>query len=156
MCNFYVDALFCPHLRPFALFQRAENGRLDASWLNLALLGRPDFQSRGPKNHFKLVFWDLWTEIGAPQKRQTQPRRIQSLMRTCVCARLASFAPFCVRPRFERRRLGISETEKKAVRVRKGSREGDPQKKKEHPVAPTQPKESFKASFWGITSQGYF
>ena len=29
--------------------QRAENGGLDLSWLDLALLGRPDFQSRGPK-----------------------------------------------------------------------------------------------------------
>ena len=29
--------------------QRAENGGSDPSWLNLAFLGRPDFQSRGPK-----------------------------------------------------------------------------------------------------------
>ena len=29
--------------------QRAENGGLDPSWLNLAFLGRPDFHSRGPK-----------------------------------------------------------------------------------------------------------
>ena len=34
----------------FPLVQRAENGGLDPSWLNLAFLGRPDFQSRGPKN----------------------------------------------------------------------------------------------------------
>ena len=32
-----------------AVSQRAENGGLDPSWLNLAFLGRPDFQSRGPK-----------------------------------------------------------------------------------------------------------
>ena len=45
-------------------FQRAENGGLDPSWLNLAFLGRPDLQSRGPK----LQFLDLWTENrGAPQ-----------------------------------------------------------------------------------------
>ena len=29
--------------------QRAENAGLDPSWLDLSFLGRPDFQSRGPK-----------------------------------------------------------------------------------------------------------
>ena len=29
--------------------QRAEKGGLDPSWLSLAFLGRPDFQSGGPK-----------------------------------------------------------------------------------------------------------
>ena len=52
-------------------------GGLDPSWLNLAFLGRPDFQSRGPK---MLVLKGLGTsgrKIGAPQKHQIQPRRVQ-------------------------------------------------------------------------------
>ena len=48
--------------------QRAENGGLDPSWLNLAFLGRPDSQFRGPQNPSKQIFWDLWTENrGAPK-----------------------------------------------------------------------------------------
>ena len=31
------------------LCQRAENGGLDPSWFDFAVLGRPDFQSRRPK-----------------------------------------------------------------------------------------------------------
>ena len=38
---------FC--LDQFSVIQRAENGGLDPSWLNLAFLGHPDVQSRGPK-----------------------------------------------------------------------------------------------------------
>ena len=48
--------------------QRAANGGSDPSWLNLAFLGRPDFQSKGPKIHVFKGFWDRWTENrGAPK-----------------------------------------------------------------------------------------
>ena len=48
--------------------QRAANGGSDPSWLNLAFLGRPDFQSRGLQIHIFKGFWDLWTENrGAPK-----------------------------------------------------------------------------------------
>ena len=57
--------------------QRAENGGLDPSWLNLAFLGRPDFESRGPKILVLKGFGASGWKIGAPQKRQIQPRRIQ-------------------------------------------------------------------------------
>ena len=51
---------------PEVLF--AANGGSDPSWLNLALLGRPDFQSRGPQIPIFKGFWDLWTENrGAPK-----------------------------------------------------------------------------------------
>ena len=59
------------------LFQRAANGGLDPSWLDLAFLGRPDFPSRGPQIPTFEGFGDFWTEQGAPQKHQIQPRRIQ-------------------------------------------------------------------------------
>ena len=59
-----------------AIFLRAANGGSDPSWLDLAFLGRPDFQSRGPQLPifkgpqipiFK-GFSDLWTENrGAPK-----------------------------------------------------------------------------------------
>ena len=50
------------------LYQRAENGGLDPSWLNLAFLGHPDSQSRGPKILVLKGFGDLWTENrGAPK-----------------------------------------------------------------------------------------
>ena len=43
--------------------QRAENGGLD-----LAFLGGPDFQSRGPQIPIFKGFWDLWTQNrGAPK-----------------------------------------------------------------------------------------
>ena len=61
---------------PNVLGQRAENGGLDPSWLNLAFLGRPDFQSRGSKILVSKVFGTSGRKIGAPQKRQIQPRRI--------------------------------------------------------------------------------
>ena len=39
-----------PNPHTFSLTnQRAKNGRLDPSWLDFAFLGRPDFQSRGPR-----------------------------------------------------------------------------------------------------------
>ena len=48
--------------------QRAANGGSDPSWLNLAFLGRPDFQSRGLQIPIFKGFWDLWTENrGAPK-----------------------------------------------------------------------------------------
>ena len=61
----------------FFEFRRAENGGLDPSWLNLAFLGRPDFQSRGPQMLVLKGFRTSGLKIGAPQKRQIQPRRIQ-------------------------------------------------------------------------------
>ena len=49
-------------------FQRAANGGSDPSWLILAFLGRPTFQSRGPQIPIFKRFWDLWTENrGAPK-----------------------------------------------------------------------------------------
>ena len=59
--------------------QRAENGGLDplSLWLNLAVLGRPDLQSRGPKILVLKGFETSGWKIGAPPKRQIQPRRIQ-------------------------------------------------------------------------------
>ena len=48
--------------------QRAANGVFDPSWLDLAFLDRPDFQSRGPKIPVFKGFWNLWTENrGAPK-----------------------------------------------------------------------------------------
>ena len=58
--------------------QRAENGGLDPSWLILAFLGSPDFQFRGPKILVLKGFGTSGRKIGAPQKRQIQPRRIQA------------------------------------------------------------------------------
>ena len=55
-------------------FQRAENGGLDPSWLDFAFLGRPDFPSRGPKTLHNKHFGASGLKIGAPQKRQIQPR----------------------------------------------------------------------------------
>ena len=57
--------------------QRAANRGSDPSWLNLAFLGRPDFQSRGPQIPIFKGFGTSGRKIGAPQKRQIQPRRIQ-------------------------------------------------------------------------------
>ena len=51
--------------------QRAENGGLDPSWLDLAFLGLPDFQSTGPKGPKILILKGFGTsgrKIGAPQK----------------------------------------------------------------------------------------
>ena len=48
-------------------FQRAENGVLDPSWLDLAFLGHPDFQSRGPKLLFFWVLGSLDGNRGAPK-----------------------------------------------------------------------------------------
>ena len=54
--------------RPFLCLQRAANGGSDPSWLNLAFVGRPDVQSRGPQIPIFKGFWDLWTENrGAPK-----------------------------------------------------------------------------------------
>ena len=49
-----------------ALFQRAENGGLDPSWLIFAFSGCPDFQSRGPKILIFKGFGASRREIGAP------------------------------------------------------------------------------------------
>ena len=57
--------------------QRAENGGLDPSWLIFAFLGRPDFQSRGPKLLILKGFGAFGRKIGAPQKRENQQRWIQ-------------------------------------------------------------------------------
>ena len=47
--------------------QRAENGGLDPSWLNLAF-GAPRFSVQRSQNPLKSVFWGLWTENwGAPK-----------------------------------------------------------------------------------------
>ena len=62
----------------FLFIQRAANGGLDALWLDLAFLGRPDFQSRGPQICLFLKgFGTSGRKIRPPQKRQIQPRRIQ-------------------------------------------------------------------------------
>ena len=45
--------------------------------VELAFLGRPDFQSRGPKIVVLKGLGTSGRKIGAPQKRQIQPRRIQ-------------------------------------------------------------------------------
>ena len=50
---------------------------MDPSWLIFALLGRPDFQSRGSKILIFKGFWGLWTENRGAHKRENQPRRIQ-------------------------------------------------------------------------------
>ena len=51
-----------------SLLQRAANGGLDPSWLDLAFLGRPDFPARGPQIPIFKGFWDLWPENrGAPK-----------------------------------------------------------------------------------------
>ena len=49
------------------------------SWLIFALLGHPDFLSRGPKPFKRsiMVHGTSGLKIGAPQKRENQPRRIQ-------------------------------------------------------------------------------
>ena len=57
--------------------QRAKHGGVDPSWLDLAFLGRPDFQSRGPKILILKGFGTSGRKFGAPQKRQIQPRQIQ-------------------------------------------------------------------------------
>ena len=53
-------------------------GGWNPTWLELAFLGRPDFQSRGPKILILKLFGICGRKIGAPQKRQIQPRRIHS------------------------------------------------------------------------------
>ena len=65
----------------FVRIQRAANGGLDPSWLNLAFLGRPDFPSRCPKTLKNRYFGTSGLKIGAPQKCQIQPRRIQPPIR---------------------------------------------------------------------------
>ena len=67
----------CLNVRSRHIFQRAESWGWVPSWLNLALLGRPDFQSRGPKTLQNQSFGTSGLKIGTPQKRQIQPRRIQ-------------------------------------------------------------------------------
>ena len=59
-------------------YQRAANGGLDPSWLDLAFFGAPRFSvQRSPKYLFLKGFGTSGRKIGAPQKRQSQPRRIQ-------------------------------------------------------------------------------
>ena len=62
-----VLAVFC---------QRAANGGSDPSWLNLAFLGRPDFRPKVRKPFQNRYLGTSGLKIGAPQKRQIQPRRI--------------------------------------------------------------------------------
>ena len=53
------------------LVQSAETGGLDTSWLDIAFLGGPDFQPRGPQTLLFKGFWDLWTKSrGAPKTRK--------------------------------------------------------------------------------------
>ena len=48
--------------------QRAAKGGLDPSWLDLAFLGRPDFQFRGPQIPIFEGFWDcVQKNRGAPK-----------------------------------------------------------------------------------------
>ena len=51
-------------------------GWIRRDWV-LAFLGRPDFQSRGPKMLILEAFGTSGRKIGVPQKCQIQPRRIQ-------------------------------------------------------------------------------
>ena len=44
-----LENAFFLQFTPLGFYQRAENGVLDLSWLNLAFLGCPDFPPRGPK-----------------------------------------------------------------------------------------------------------
>ena len=69
VCSFFVVLSFVlPPKLVKATYQRAANGGSDPSWLNLAFLGRPDFQSRGPQIPIFKGFGDLWTENrGAPK-----------------------------------------------------------------------------------------
>ena len=60
-----------------SLNQKAENGGLDPSWLVFAFSGRPNFPSRGPKTLENKCFGTSGLKIGAPRKRENQPRRIQ-------------------------------------------------------------------------------
>ena len=72
--NFLVFLSVFPFFPWDFVWARAANGGSDPSWLNLAFLGRPNFQSRGPQfsvqrspNTYK-GFRDLWTENrGAPK-----------------------------------------------------------------------------------------
>ena len=57
--------------------ERVENGELDPSWLDFAFWGRPDFQSRGPKMLISKGLGTSGLKIGAHQKHEIQPRRIQ-------------------------------------------------------------------------------
>ena len=63
----------------YPTFQRAEIGRLDPLWLDLAFLGTPRF-SRGPKTLQTNYFGTSGQKSGRPQKRQIQPRWIQLLI----------------------------------------------------------------------------
>ena len=56
-------------------YQSAENGGLDPSWLDVAFLGHPDFLSGGPKTLTNKYFGTSGLKIGAPQKRENQPRQ---------------------------------------------------------------------------------
>ena len=58
------------------LNQRAANGGSDPSLLNLAFLGRPNSPSKGPKTLKNRYLGTSGLRIGAPRKRQIQPRRI--------------------------------------------------------------------------------
>ena len=61
----------------YILNQRAENGGLGPSWLDLAFLGPFNFPSRGPKTLENKHFGTSGLKMGVPQRRQIQPRRIQ-------------------------------------------------------------------------------
>ena len=51
--------------------QRAENGGLDRSWLDFAVLGRPDFPPRGPKKLKLKGFGISGQQIGHPQNAKS-------------------------------------------------------------------------------------
>ena len=63
-------------IRTVAISEGQEWG-LDPSWLDFAFLGRPGFQSRGPKILILKGFGTSGRKIGAPENREIQPRRIE-------------------------------------------------------------------------------
>ena len=65
--------------------------------------GVPRFSVQRSQNPFKQAFWDLWAKIGAPQKREIQPRLIQPTIlgplitpQPEIIAKLLSKTLFCV------------------------------------------------------------
>ena len=62
---------------------------MDPSWLDLALLGRPEIPSRSPETLSNKYFGTCGLKIGAPQTREIQPRRIQPPIRA-LCQKAAN------------------------------------------------------------------
>ena len=68
----------CPPLKhSMNKFRGPRMGVLDPSWLDFAVLGHLDFQSRGPKILIFKGFGTSGRKIDSPQTREIQPRRIQ-------------------------------------------------------------------------------